>query len=415
MVVDVGTTFVHNLGVCYFLSGRHRRSHRRTDITTNRIDATRESTSRIPRGPNNGLPSTIMSWYARTETRIDTTRATTSCRPRGPCIWYAFYDNVVLYLVCTYVARIAEPIGGPQPKGWEGGRGGKAQRTIHQMEGSGSKRSRRIAEPARNKTNNATSSSKKRIAAAPYIVLDWPQLVTLAIHILQSFGVDSTILVHTTNEDRWRGAKLPRNKYYFSTDLAHVRACARCSGVSAARRSSCPQPPRRALPGHAASHASTPGPGPMCVYVRVCVGMLLSRIFPHARAVQQYTVGVKKRTHSHTHTHAHTCASIKNRLGKTVSMHAHKQTHTGMHGHTHTHDTIRFVVMSMTFCVDPKLAHAQIVHESCRALFFDIRRPSVHAVFCSCAFAWRSCKWWRPLRILGSHGPLEAKSLVWGL
>ena len=157
------------------LSGRHRRSHRRTDITTNRIDATRESTSRIPRGPNNGLPSTIiMSWYARTETRIDTTRATTSCRPRGPCIWYAFYDNVVLYLVCTYVARIAEPIGGPQPKGWEGGRGGKAQRTIHQMEGSGSKRSRRIAEPACNKTNNATSSSKKRIAAAPYITLDWP-------------------------------------------------------------------------------------------------------------------------------------------------------------------------------------------------------------------------------------------------
>ena len=37
--------------------------------------------------------------------------------------------------------------------------------------------------------------------------------------------------------------------------------------------------------------------------------------------------------------HAHTCASITNRLGKTVSMHAHKQTHTGMHGHTHTHDT----------------------------------------------------------------------------
>ena len=106
------------------LSGRHRRSHRRTDITTNRIDATRESTSRIPRGPNNGLPSTIiMSWYARTETRIDTTRATTSCRPRGPCIWYAFYDNVVLYLVCTYVARIAEPIGGPQPKGREGRKG----------------------------------------------------------------------------------------------------------------------------------------------------------------------------------------------------------------------------------------------------------------------------------------------------
>ena len=113
--------------------------------------------------------------------RIDASRATTSCRPRGPCIWYAFYDNVVLYLVCTYVARIAEPIGGPQPKGWEGGRGGKAQRTIHQMEGSGSKRSRRIAEPARNKTNNATSSSKKRIAAAPYIILDWPQLFTLAM------------------------------------------------------------------------------------------------------------------------------------------------------------------------------------------------------------------------------------------
>ena len=44
--------------------------------------------------------------------RIDASRATTSCRPRGPCIWYAFYDNVVLYLVCTYVARIAEPIGG---------------------------------------------------------------------------------------------------------------------------------------------------------------------------------------------------------------------------------------------------------------------------------------------------------------
>ena len=39
--------------------------------------------------------------------------------------------------------------------------------------------------------------------------------------------------------------------------------CARCSGVSAARRSSCPQPPRRALPGLAASRASTPGPGPM--------------------------------------------------------------------------------------------------------------------------------------------------------
>ena len=31
--------------------------------------------------------------------------------------------------------------------------------------------------------------------------------------------------------------------------LVHVCACARCSGVSAARRSSCPQPPRRALPG----------------------------------------------------------------------------------------------------------------------------------------------------------------------
>ena len=78
------------------VSGRHRRSHRRTDITTNRIDATRESTSRTPRGPNNGLLSTInMSWYARTS-----------------------------------LARIAEPIGGPQPKGWEGGRGGKAQRKI---------------------------------------------------------------------------------------------------------------------------------------------------------------------------------------------------------------------------------------------------------------------------------------------
>ena len=48
-------------------------------------------------------------------------------------------------------------------------------------------------------------------------------------------------------------------------------------------------------------------------------------------------------------------------------------------------------------------------HVSCaRALLFDLRRPSAHAVFCSRAFARRSCKWWRPLRILGSHGPLEA-------
>ena len=218
-------------------------------------------------------------------------------------------------------------------QGMGGGRGGKAQRTIHQMEGSGSKRSRRIAEPARNKTNNATSSSKKRIAAAPYIVLDWPQLVTLAIHILQSFGVDSTILVHTTNEDRWRGAKLPRNKYYFSTDLAHVRACARCSGVSAARRSSCPQPPRRALPGHAASHASTPGPGPMCVYVRVCVGMLLSRLLYISACSSWVCSSIQlgsKNGHIHTHTHtsrvfqrARACRNIlfgsKNRKTKSSS------------------------------------------------------------------------------------------------
>ena len=33
--------------------------------------------------------------------------------------------------------------------------------------------------------------------------------------------------------------------------------------AAAAARSSCPQPPRRALPGLAASRASTPGPGPM--------------------------------------------------------------------------------------------------------------------------------------------------------
>ena len=48
----------------------------------------------------------------------------------------------------------------------------------------------------------------------------------------------------------------------------------------------------------------------------------------------------------HTHTHAHTCTSIKNRLGKTVSVQA-KQMHTCMHRHTHDttdttqHDTTR--------------------------------------------------------------------------
>ena len=71
-----------------------------------------------------------------------------------------------------------------------------------QMEGSGFKRSRRIAEPACNKTNNATSSSKKRIAAAPYITLDWPQFFTLDISFNPLFA--TTILVHK-NEDRWRG------------------------------------------------------------------------------------------------------------------------------------------------------------------------------------------------------------------
>ena len=51
-----------------------------------------------------------------------------------------------------------------------------------------------------------------------------------------------------------------------------------------------------------------------------------------------------------------------------------------------------------------------------RALPFDLRRPSANAEFCSHAFAWRSCKWLRPLRILESHGPpLEAQSLVRGL
>jgi len=40
-----------------------------------------------------------------------------------------------------------------------------------------------------------------------------------------------------------------------------------------------------------------------------------------------------------------------------------------------------------------------------RALLFDLRRPSANAEFCSHAFAWRSCKWLRPLRILESHGP----------
>ena len=54
-----------------------------------------------------------------------------------------------------------------------------------------------------------------------------------------------------------------------------------------------------------------------------------------------------------------------------------------------------------------------------RALLFDLRRPSANAEFCSHAFAWRSCKWLRPLRILESHGPppppLEAQSLVRGL
>ena len=75
------------------------------------------------------------------------------------------------------------------------------------MEGSGFKRSRRIAEPACNKTNNATSSSKKRIAAAPYITLDWPQLFTLDISFNPLFA--TTILVHK-NEDRWRGANAER-------------------------------------------------------------------------------------------------------------------------------------------------------------------------------------------------------------
>jgi hypothetical protein len=41
-----------------------------------------------------------------------------------------------------------------------------------------------------------------------------------------------------------------------------------------------------------------------------------------------------------------------------------------------------------------------------RALLFDLRRPSANAEFCSHAFAWRSCKWLRPLRILESHGSL---------
>ena len=73
-----------------------------------------------------------------------------------------------------------------------------------------------------------------------------------------------------------------------------------CSGVSAARRSSCPQTPRRALPGLAASCASTPGPG-RNVCVCACV-----------------------------------CGYVENRLGKTISVHAHKQAHTRTHRHTHT-------------------------------------------------------------------------------
>ena len=44
-----------------------------------------------------------------------------------------------------------------------------------------------------------------------------------------------------------------------------------------------------------------------------------------------------------------------------------------------------------------------------RALLFDLRRPSANAEFCSHAFAWRSCKWLRPLRILESHAPPPAR------
>jgi hypothetical protein len=176
LVIDVGTTFVHNLGVCYFRVDTEGRTDERTSRQIG-------STQHVNRhhvyhvGPIMvcSLPKSCLGMH------VPQHGSTQHVQRHHVDFWYAVYDNAVLYLVCTYVARIAEPIGGPQPKGWEGGRGGKAQRTIHQMEGSGSKRSRRIAEPARNKTNNATSSSKKRIAAAPYIILDWPQLFTLAI------------------------------------------------------------------------------------------------------------------------------------------------------------------------------------------------------------------------------------------
>ena len=93
----------------------------------------------------------------------------------------------------------------------------------------------------------------------------------------------------------------------------------------------------------------------MCVYVRVCVGMLLSSLltrtiyFCMLELCSSIRLG-SKNGNIHTHTHAHTRASIKNRLGKTVSVHAHKQAHTCTHRHTHTrhgrhdrtrHDTTR--------------------------------------------------------------------------
>ena len=104
-------------------------------------------------------------------------------------------------------------------------------------------------------------------------------------------------------------------------------ACAKCSGVSAALDScACAcvcmcqvfrrlgGPPQQ-LPAAAAACPARPcrvacfhtGPGPnVCVCACVC-GYVVVQVVVYFRmlelCVQQYTVGVKKRTHSHTHTH----------------------------------------------------------------------------------------------------------------
>ena len=81
--------------------------------------------------------------------------------------------------------------------------------------------------------------------------------------------------------------------------------------------------PPQQLPADAAACPARPGrvvcfnTGPgrnVCVCACVCGYVVVqfvdpNHIFLHARAVQQYTVGVKKRKHSHTHMHTHVQAS----------------------------------------------------------------------------------------------------------